>query len=91
METKEIIEVAQKYVDSTAQTMREKQIPNEAKQFIKDTFFHGSDYARVVIAYGVEQWIAEHTYDPKYWDDYGENFCHSIFATDLKDFILGKE
>ena len=43
------------------------------------------------IANEVEQWILEHTYDPKYWDDYGENFCHSIFATDLKNFILGKE
>ena len=91
METKEIIEVAQKYVDGTVQIMREKQIPNEAKQFIKDTFFHGSDYARVVIAYAVEQWITEHTCDSKYWDDYGENFYYSAFATDLKNFILGKE
>ena len=46
---------------------------------------------REKIANEVEQWILEHTYDPKYWDDYGENFCHSIFATDLKNFILGKE
>lgn len=42
---------------------------------------------RKKIANEVEQWILEHTYDPKYWDDYGENFCHSIFATDLKNFI----
>ena len=46
---------------------------------------------RKKIANEVEQWILEHTYDPKYWDDYGESFCYSIFATDLKNFILGKE
>lgn len=43
------------------------------------------------IANEIEQWILEHAYDSKYWDDYGENFCYSIFATDLKNFILGKE
>ena len=46
---------------------------------------------RKKIANEVEQWILEHTYDPKYWDDYGEYFYHSICATDLKIFILGKE
>ena len=43
------------------------------------------------IANEVVHWILEHTYDTKYWDDYGENFCDSIFVTDLKNFILGKE
>ena len=46
---------------------------------------------RKKIANEVEQWILEHTCDSKYWDDYGENFYYSTFATDLKNFILGEE
>ena len=55
------------------------------------TYISTAQETREKIANEVEQWILEHTYNPEYWDDYGENFCYSIFAADLKNFILGRE
>ena len=71
--------------------MSNNEIISRANVAVNKAFENGAKFERERLANFVEQWVKEHTYDNKYWDDYGESFNESIFGEDLKSVILGKE